>query len=168
VAGRTARFAWSDFGGRTPPNLPITCLTPVVCLHVQIHDGRSRSCIVPFLDSHPDLCSLLDDPRIEGLATGLLGDGFNLMGSDGNYYAGDTHWHSDGGHKIGDPVHIKIALYLDTLAANSGALRVIPGEPSLLAYNICILCKAPHSCLLLLCMDDQMRCTLTPRESQAG
>ena len=83
---------------------------------------------MPFLDSHPDLCSLLDDPRIEGLATGLLGEDFNLMGSDGNYYAGDTHWHSDGGHQAGDPVHIKIALYLDTLAANSGSLRVIPGE----------------------------------------
>ena len=48
------------------------------------HDFKSRSCIVPFLDSHPGLCSLLDDPRIVGLATGLLGEEFNLMGSDGN------------------------------------------------------------------------------------
>ena len=56
----------------------------------QAHDGNQRSCIVPFLDSHPDLCSLLDDPRIHGLAVGLLGPDFNLMGSDGNYYAGDT------------------------------------------------------------------------------
>lgn len=48
------------------------------------HDNQSRSCIVPFLDSHPGLCSLLDDPRIVGLATALLGEEFNLMGSDGN------------------------------------------------------------------------------------
>ncbi len=48
------------------------------------HDNKSRSCIVPFLDSHPGLCSLLDDPRIVGLATALLGEDFNLMGSDGN------------------------------------------------------------------------------------
>ena len=54
------------------------------------HDGEQRSCIVPFLDSHPNLCSLIDDPRIIGLADGLLGPEWNLMGSDGNYYAGDT------------------------------------------------------------------------------
>ena len=39
------------------------------------HDpSAGRSCIVPFLDSHPNLCSLLDDPRIDGLATSLLGE----------------------------------------------------------------------------------------------
>jgi hypothetical protein len=131
---------------------------------------------VPFLDSHPDLCSLLDDPRIHGpasrgpwshpdaaqhilyggslivsdmeiwkmlrnrrlsspaaigLAAGLLGEDFNLMGSDGNYYAGDTQWHSDGGHAPDDPMHIKIAFYLDTLTAKTGALRLIPGSHKL-------------------------------------
>ena len=40
--------------------------------------------------------SLIDDPRIHALATTLLGDDFNYMGSDGNYYVGDTGWHSDG------------------------------------------------------------------------
>ena len=58
------------------------------------HDGEARSCIVPFLDSHPNLCSLIDDPRIVGLADGLLGSDWNLMGSDGNYYAGNTGWYS--------------------------------------------------------------------------
>ena len=32
-------------------------------------------------------CALLDDPRILGIATTLLGDDFNYTGSDGNYYA---------------------------------------------------------------------------------
>jgi len=124
----------------------------------QPHDNQSRSCIVPFLDSHPRLCSLLDDPRIVGLATALLGEDFNLMGSDGNCkpllvkshhnastasvrillllaaaepcsashggsvadYAGDTQWHSDGGHAVGDPIHIKIAFYLDHLTRDTG------------------------------------------------
>ena len=92
------------------------------------HDGVNRSCIVPFSDSHPNLVSLIDDPRIDGLATGLLGDEWNVMGSDGNYYAGDTQWHSDGGHARGDPMHIKIAFYLDTLTRDTGALRLIPGS----------------------------------------
>lgn len=92
------------------------------------HGGKQRSCIVPFPDQSVFLSSLLDDPRIHGIAAGLLGDDFNYMPSDGNYYAGDTGWHSDGWHKAGDPMHIKIAFYLDPLARDSGCLRVIPGS----------------------------------------
>ena len=35
--------------------------------HGKAHDGKERSCIVPFIDQHERLCALLDDPRIEGL-----------------------------------------------------------------------------------------------------
>lgn len=90
------------------------------------HDGTARSCIVPFIDQSPTLSSLLDDPRILGIATSLLGDDFNYMGSDGNFYVGDTRWHSDGWHK--QTLHIKIAFYLDPVTATSGALRLIPGS----------------------------------------
>ncbi|MEO6874214.1 MAG: phytanoyl-CoA dioxygenase family protein [Opitutaceae bacterium] len=90
------------------------------------HGGKQRSCIVPFLDQTAGLASLLDDPRIHGIAASLLGDDFNYMPSDGNYYAGDTGWHSDGWHK--ETLHIKIAFYLDPLTRNTGCLRVIPGS----------------------------------------
>jgi hypothetical protein len=90
------------------------------------HDGTARSCIVPFIDQRERLASLIDDPRIHGIATSLLGDDFNYMGSDGNYYVGDTRWHSDGWHK--EILHIKLAFYLDPLTAETGALRVIPGS----------------------------------------
>ena len=93
----------------------------------QAHDEESRSCIVPFIDQHPRLCALLDDERIEGLLCDLLGDDFNYAGSDGNYYAGDTRWHSDG-FKQTDHRYIKVAFYLDELDADSGCLRVIPGS----------------------------------------
>lgn len=92
------------------------------------HEGTARSCIVPFIDQSEVLCSLLDDPRILAIAETLLGDDFNYMGSDGNFYVGDTGWHSDGGHRLEDPMHIKIAFYLDPLTRDSGALRVIPGS----------------------------------------
>jgi hypothetical protein len=92
----------------------------------QPHDGTQRSMFVPFLDQHPGLCSLLDDPRIDGIASSLLGDDYNFMASDGNYYAGDTRWHSDGWHT--HPMHAKIAFYLDPLTRDSGCLRVIPGS----------------------------------------
>jgi hypothetical protein len=90
------------------------------------HDGTARSCIVPFIDQSEKLSTLLDDPRIMGIASSLLGNDFNYMGSDGNYYVGDTPWHSDGWHEKGR--HIKIAFYLDPVTRDTGALRVIPGS----------------------------------------
>ena len=92
------------------------------------HEGTARSCIVPFIDQSKNLSSLIDDPRILAIATTLLGEDFNYMGSDGNYYVGDTGWHSDGWHSVGKPQHLKFAFYLDPIKKNSGALRVIPGS----------------------------------------
>jgi hypothetical protein len=91
------------------------------------HDGTARSALVQFVDQDERLCALLDDPRISGIASGLLGDDFNYSGSDGNFYVGDTRWHSDGWRTNGIR-HIKMAFYLDPVGANSGCLRVIPGS----------------------------------------
>jgi len=90
------------------------------------HDGTARSCIAPFIDQSERLCTLLDDPRILAIANSLLGGDFNYMGSDGNYYVGDTSWHSDGWHS--EIRHIKIAFYLDPVTRDTGCLRVIPGS----------------------------------------
>lgn len=92
----------------------------------QPHDGSARSTIFPFIDQHERLCTLLDDPRIHGIATSLLGEDFNYLGGDGNYYVGDTNWHPDGRHV--ELKFIKIAFYLDPVDATSGALRLIPGS----------------------------------------
>lgn len=97
------------------------------------HDGTARSCILPFIDQSVYLSSLVDDPRVDGIFRSLLGDDYNYLGSDGNYYVGDTGWHSDGdwsGKMRGDPPRdfYKMALYLDPVDGNSGALRVIPGS----------------------------------------
>lgn len=97
------------------------------------HDGTARSCILPFVDQTAYLASLIDDPRIDGIFSSLLGDDYNYLGSDGNFYVGDTNWHSDtdwSGRMRGKPPRIfyKLALYLDPVTATSGALRVIPGS----------------------------------------
>jgi hypothetical protein len=91
------------------------------------HDGTARSALAQFIDQDARLCALLDDPRITGIATDLLGEDFNFSGSDGNFYVGDTRWHSDGWRKNG-MLHIKMALYLDPVTAETGCLRVIPGS----------------------------------------
>ena len=85
---------------------------------------------MPFIDQDAYLSSLLDHPAIEMIAAGLLGEDFNYIGSDGNFYTGDTAWHSDGYHVNGG--YIKIALYLDPVGPTTGALRVIPGSHRLL------------------------------------
>ena len=90
-----------------------------------VHDGTKRSCIVPFIDQRVRLSTLLDHPRLQALIGGLLGEDFNYLGGDGNYYAGDTGWHSDGFHRVGK--FLKVALYLDPVARDTGCLRVIPG-----------------------------------------
>jgi hypothetical protein len=90
------------------------------------HEGKARSCIVPFIDQSEVLSALLDHPSIHGAACSLLGDDFNYMGSDGNYYVGDTTWHADGAHRA--IRFLKIAIYLDPLTARTGALRVVPGS----------------------------------------
>jgi ectoine hydroxylase-related dioxygenase (phytanoyl-CoA dioxygenase family) len=97
------------------------------------HDGTARSCLVPFIDQNEYLAALLDDPRVDGIFTSLLGEHYNYLGSDGNFYVGDTNWHSDtdwSGRMRGKPPRIfyKMALYLDPVTRSSGALRVIPGS----------------------------------------
>ena len=90
------------------------------------HDGSKRTIILPIIDHNARLCTLLDDQRIVGIASSILGDDFNYASGDGNYYTGETSWHSDGQHP--DLFAIKIALYLDSTAHDTGCLRVIPGS----------------------------------------
>ena len=73
------------------------------------------------------LSSFLDDPRIHDIAASICGEDFNYTSGDGNFYAGDSNWHSDGydGSRL---MSIKIAFYLDPLTRDTGALRVIPGS----------------------------------------
>ena len=98
------------------------------------HDRRQRSALVPFIDHNEYLSALLDDPRIEGIASSLLGDDFNYTGSDGNFYVGDTGWHSDWrwpeerGTNNRQYLSIKMAFYLDPVTRDSGCLRVVPGS----------------------------------------
>jgi len=88
---------------------------------------------LPFIDQSEYLAALLDDPRVDGIFTSLLGDDYNFLGSDGNFYVGDSSWHSDtdwSGKMRGKPPRIfyKLALYLDPVTRDTGALRVIPGS----------------------------------------
>ena len=92
-----------------------------------VHDGSKRTSVVPFIDGSEKLCTLLEHPILEGVAESILGPDFNYLAGDGNYYSGDTWWHSDGWWDT-QVRFIKIAFYLDPLTFDTGALRVIPGS----------------------------------------
>lgn len=92
------------------------------------HDHQRNSALLPFIDQHPYLCALLDDERVEAIGAGLLGEDFNYMSSDGNYFVGDTVWHSDGYLRAPGYCSLKLAFYLDAVGPDSGCLRVIPGS----------------------------------------
>ncbi len=95
--------------------------------HGKAHDHRRRSALVPFIDQSEHLSARLDDPRIDDVASDLLGDDYNYEGSDGNFCVGDTRWHSDGYARMKDR-YLKSAFYLDPVSRDSGCLRVIPGS----------------------------------------
>lgn len=95
--------------------------------HGQPHDHRRRSALVPFIDQSEYLSALIDDPRIDEVASVLLGDDYNYRFSDGNQFVGDTAWHSDGYGRT-KYNYLKFAFYLDPVTRESGALRVIPGS----------------------------------------
>jgi ectoine hydroxylase-related dioxygenase (phytanoyl-CoA dioxygenase family) len=96
--------------------------------YVELH-GEERRVIIPqFVTKHPTLNRLRDDPRVVGIVTSLLGDDHEYAESDGNRFDCESLWHSD---TYGAPMgirHVKVSFYLDTLRADSGAIRVIPGS----------------------------------------
>ena len=91
------------------------------------HDRKRRSALIQFIDQDEYLSSLIDDPRIDDVCASILGDDYNYSGSDGNFYVGDTLWHSDGFRET-KYLSFKMAFYLDPVTASTGCLRVIPGS----------------------------------------
>lgn len=94
----------------------------------EAHYNNARHILLQLIERDPDLSSLLEDPRIDGTFSTLLGDDYLYRASEGNIFTGDTYWHSDLYSADFKYRHIKILFYLDPIDANSGALRVIPGS----------------------------------------
>ena len=77
----------------------------------------------------PLFASLLEDDRLCGIAEQMFGSDVLGIGADANRYVGDTQWHPDhAADPDEDSFGVKFAFYFDTVDADSGALRVIPGS----------------------------------------
>ena len=72
----------------------INCFEEVFELHSRNQKRNpnyvERKCIPQFIDSHKNLANLIDDERIINIGKCILGNNFNYMGSDGNYYNSNT------------------------------------------------------------------------------
>ena len=88
--------------------------------------GEERQAVFGMVERRPQLMQLAEDDRIFGPMEQILGEGFVWVGSDGNYWVGDTQWHPDR-HDRTWPL-IKASLYLDPVTRETGCLRVIPGS----------------------------------------
>jgi hypothetical protein len=92
-----------------------------------LHGGEKRLIVPVFIDKHPTLLQLRHDPRVQGIARSLIGQRYEYAESDGNLFYCESSWHPD---VYGAPLtryHVKLSFYLDRLAAETGAIRMIPG-----------------------------------------
>ncbi len=92
------------------------------------HANEKRQFLTQFIDRDEYLSSLLDDERILGIYKGLLGEDFIYRGSDANLFECGTCWHSDTYGALLKYRNVKMIFYLDSLAADSGCFRVLPGS----------------------------------------
>ncbi len=89
----------------------------------QAFRGDKRHAVMACAEMRPTLRTLIDDDRTYGAVEDLLGPELVWLGSGGNYYVGDTTWHSDGA--VNDMGRIKVAFYLDPVTQDTGCLRFI-------------------------------------------
>jgi hypothetical protein len=87
--------------------------------------SEPRNYLYPqFIDNDPQLADLLCLPKLQVLASALLGHDFVYKGSDGNIFNGPTPWHRD---YLIRTRSAKMLIYLENNDEDGGALRVIPG-----------------------------------------
>ena len=89
------------------------------------YDGTRSLHIYPVTEGDAWFDRLIDDPRINDIAEGLIGEDCNYHSSGGHFYIGNTRWHSDGGNPFPS---IHMAFYLDPVKEDAGCLNVIPGS----------------------------------------
>lgn len=90
-------------------------------------EGPERQTVTHLFTRRPFLDGVVDDDRIHGIASGLLGPDYILDSTEGHLFAEDTQWHG-GDDRFCILRNIKIALYLEPLTAESGCLRIMPGS----------------------------------------
>ena len=92
--------------------------------------GQDEVRMSPFVELSPKLSGLAEDDRIYGTVAQLLGSDLIWAGSEGNVTVNSfIGWHADrpGESQVGYD-RVKVMIYLDSVTADHGAIRIIPGS----------------------------------------
>lgn len=93
-----------------------------------VHANKPRTILPQIADKCPEIRALLKQEKLVNIVTDILGEGYQLIGSDANIYDCGTRWHTD---IIGLPYNcknVKLIFYLDSSRLNEDCFRVIPGS----------------------------------------
>lgn len=93
-----------------------------------VHANRPRKILPQVADKCAEIRALLKHEKITAIVSEILGDGYQLIGSDANIYECGTRWHTD---IIGLPYNcqnVKLIFYLDPSEQGRDCFRVIPGS----------------------------------------
>jgi hypothetical protein len=91
----------------------------------------------------PISAALVDDPRLFDTTDSLLGGPVVPLPAEGVLYFGEAGWHFDDGIGV---TGLKVALYLEPLTAESGALRLLPLSHRLEVRRQLEGYRADHAC----------------------
>ena len=100
---------------------------PRMDTHEHLHLGQQRVIVPAFIHKSEQLEWLLDDPRVVGIVSNLIGPDYEYAESDGNLFYCESSWHPDTYSAPLPRLHVKLSFYLDPLHGDSGAIRMIPG-----------------------------------------
>jgi len=93
-----------------------------------VHGNLPRKIMPQIADKCPEIHALLQHNPLIQIVADILGEGYQLIGSDANIYECGTRWHTD---IIGLPYNcknVKLIFYLDPSQLNQDCFRVIPGS----------------------------------------
>ncbi len=96
--------------------------------NARLHDDPHRYIIQDFLERDENVSWLQDDSRMQAVARALVGEDYEPASSEGSLFYCETSWHPDFYKATMDQFHIKTSLYLESLKADTGAIRVLPGS----------------------------------------
>ena len=120
--------AFDDVFAAHQPTMVITSEDDVLQRTPRAATPTHRHIIAPdFVERHPTLRGLPDDPRVRGVVAGLFDGPAEYRASDGHRFHCDTSWHYDAYGTPLEQTTLKLSFYLDPLRGESGAIRVIPG-----------------------------------------
>ncbi|MEZ5539141.1 MAG: phytanoyl-CoA dioxygenase family protein [Pseudomonadales bacterium] len=93
-----------------------------------VHHNRPRQIMPAIVEKNALIRELANSDPIASIVSGLLGEPFRLLGSDGNIYDCGTRWHTDITGLPYNCRNAKAIVYFDEMRAGEDAFRVIPGS----------------------------------------